>query len=115
MIIFSGCAKYTQQNLEQVALLETGMSKEDVKRIMGNPIRTELDGNQSAWHYCKTGNRGDDFSVLVFKNSKLNKVKSYIVTIRDTDGATGDCKLFTRSYDFTNNAKEIRLKVLPSH
>jgi len=91
---------YTQQKIENSSRLEPGMSKNDVKRIMGVPAKTEFSDNFSAWHYCRTGTGSDEFVVVIFENDRVREAKNYIVTTAEVGGATGDCSKFARTVDF---------------
>jgi hypothetical protein len=117
-VVITGCAgMYTQQNLEASAMLNPGMTKEQVRSVMGMPVKAEFSGRLSAWHYCRTGYSSDEFVVLVFVDDELAKSHSYGVTLSDTGGATGDCAKFIRPYNFeaADNIEEIRIRLLPDH
>lgn len=87
----------TQQPVQKIALLNPGMTKEDVAQVMGMPARTEFSGSREAWHFCRTGRGSDEFAVVVFSDGKVAAAKNYTVTLADTGGATGDCSRFVRS------------------
>jgi outer membrane protein assembly factor BamE (lipoprotein component of BamABCDE complex) len=108
---------YTQQNIKNAAMLNPGMTKEQVQSIMGMPVKTEFSGNQTAWHYCRTGWSADEHVVIVFSDGKLIKMKNYAVTSSDVGGASGDCSKFIRPYEFdaADEVKEIRIKEVPNH
>ena len=88
---------YTQQPVQKIALLNPGMSKQEVAQVMGTPARTEFAGSREAWHFCRTGDSSDEFAVVVFSDGKVVAAKNYTVTLADTGGATGDCSRFVRS------------------
>ena len=122
-MLLIGCAPthippaYTKQNLEKASNINQGMSQQDVKGIMGDPIKVEFSDNKIAWHYCRTGSSSDEFYTIVFTDGKVTKMKSYGVTSRDVGGASGDCSKFVRPYDFdkADNINEIRVKEEPNH
>ena len=102
-LICIGCASmYTQQNVRNISTLHPGMTKESVKNIMGQPVKTEFSGELSAWHFCKTGYNSDEFAVVIFNKNKLIEARNYTVTLAETGGATGDCSKFIRPVDFSS-------------
>lgn len=96
-----GCAStgggYSAQPVQKIALLNPGMSKQEVAQIMGMPARTEFAGLREAWHFCRTGYGSDEFAVVIFSEGRVAAAKNYNVTLADTGGATGDCSKFVRS------------------
>lgn len=111
--MFSGCAAmFTQSPLERVALLKAGMTREQVQEIMGPPVKSEFSGSQQAWHYCRTGETADEFSVMFFNDGVLSELHNYYVTSADVGGAYGDCSKFTRRVDFrpADRVNEIRVR-----
>lgn len=101
-VVLAGCVTTggsysTQQPVQKIALLNSGMSKQAVTQIMGMPARTEFAGSREAWHFCRTGRGSDEFAVVVFSDGKVAAAKNYTVTLADTGGATGDCSRFVRS------------------
>ena len=118
LILFSSCdptkrlSKYTQQPLEQSYRLNTGMSKQEVVSILGQPIRNDFYKNVDEWFYCKTGIGGDQHLALFFFEGKLIAKKNYVVTVQDVDGQTGSCEWFIKkgNYREPDEVREIRLK-----
>ena len=53
--LFMGCFMYTTQNLSKSSRVQAGMSTDEVLKIMGEPVISELDRNVEEWHYCKAG------------------------------------------------------------
>lgn len=90
-------SEYTSQPIQRIALLSPGMSKQEVTQVMGQPARVEFSGAKDAWHYCRTGDRADEFAVVLFMDGKVTGASNYLVTLADTGGATGDCSKFVRS------------------
>ncbi|WP_205800368.1 hypothetical protein [Methylomonas sp. Kb3] len=99
-LILVGCIRAqqpTRQAVEKIAMLNSGMSKENVSRIMGLPARTEFAGQKEAWHFCRTGEGSDEFAVVIFSEGKVVAAKNYNVSIAQNGGALGDCSKFVRS------------------
>ena len=88
---------FTAQPVEKIALLNPGMSKQEVAQVMGLPVRTEFSSTKEAWHFCRTGSGADEFAVVLFSDGKVSAARNYNVTLADTGGATGDCSKFVRS------------------
>ncbi len=117
-IILSSCSttkllsRYTQQPIEQSFKLQSGISKEEVVAILGQPIKSDFYKNIDEWFYCKTGLGGDQHLALFFYDGKLIAKKNYVVTLQDVEGATGSCEWFIKrgSYKEPDEVKEIRLK-----
>ncbi len=95
--VTTGGSYSTQQPVQKIALLNPGMSKQEVIQVMGTPARTEFSGSREAWHFCRTGSGSDEFAVVAFSDGKVTAAKNYTVTLADTGGATGDCSQFVRS------------------
>ena len=92
-----GSSNSTQQPVQKIAYLSSGMTKQDVLRVMGAPARTEFAGSREAWHFCRTGESADEFAVVMIADGKVTAARNYTVTLADTGGATGDCSKFVRS------------------
>jgi outer membrane protein assembly factor BamE (lipoprotein component of BamABCDE complex) len=109
MLLFS-CG--TQQKLLKSFELKTGMTKDQVITIMGNPVKNDFNKNIEEWHYCKTGISADEFIALFFFEGKLIAKKNYTVTLADTRGAGGSCEKFIKlgNYREPDVVTEIRLK-----
>ena len=101
-ILITGCVSvnrqsFTYQPVQNIAMLNAGLSKQDVKQVMGLPVRTEFSGSQEAWHYCRTGEGSDEYAVVMFSDGKVVSAKNYNLSAADSGGATGDCSKFVRS------------------
>ena len=112
-LLFMGCS-ITMQILNNSNQLKSGMTTTQVENIMGIPILSDFDRSIEEWHYCRTdigGLTGDRFVVLFFENDKLITKRNYLVTMRDTRGATGSCENFVKmgNYRVPDSVKEIRL------
>lgn len=101
LLTVTGCGirvpQQTRQAVERIAMLNSGMSKEAVSRVMGLPVRTEFSGQKEAWHFCRTGEGSDEFAVVVFSEGKVVAAKNYNASIAQNGGAVGDCSKFVRS------------------
>ena len=93
--LFMGCsAIYTTQNLSKSSKVQAGMSTDEVLKIMGEPVISELDRNVEEWHYCNTGSR-DRFLAIFFVDNKLVAKKYYLGKSEE-----GDCSLFVKTGDY---------------
>ncbi len=103
-------SKYTQQNLEKASLVQSGMPRADVQKVMGTPILREVDNSSEEWHYCKTGSSVDEYVAISFEADKVVMLTNYTVSWLDMAfhymkaptkevieaGGLGDCKLTAR-------------------
>ena len=97
LVMIAGCAGiHTLQPVEKISALNPGMSKQDVSRIMGSPVRTEFSGSKEAWHFCRTGNSSDEFAVVIFSEGKVVAAKNYNVPYVGGSGLE-NCSQFTHS------------------
>ena len=92
--LFMGCSTMTIQNLSQSSKVKAGMTTDEVRDLMDEPILTELDRNVEEWHYCRTGSR-DKFLAMFFVDSRLIAKKYYLGKSED-----GDCSLFVKTGDY---------------
>lgn len=76
--------------------LKPGMSKDEVYQVLGSPSQFEYKGSSEAWHFCKTGVERDEFLVILFNNGRTVSGRTYVVTLADTHGKTGNCAKFAR-------------------
>jgi hypothetical protein len=88
--------KSTQHNLSLMAKLRTGISKEEVEKMVGLPAIAEITPAADEWHYCSTGEKTDRFMVLKFASGKLVSARHYQVDQYDAKGQSGDCALFVK-------------------
>ncbi len=90
--LFMGCSiMYTTQNLSKSSKVIEGMPTDEVLKIMGEPVISELDRNVEEWHYCRTGSR-DRFLAMFFVDSRLIAKKYYLGKNEE-----GDCSLFVKT------------------
>ena len=111
-IIFGCAGMYTQQELNRTALLNPGMTKQEVQSVLGFPAKSEFSDNVEVWHYCKTGYQTDEFVAVMFQDGKLRTSKNYTVSIAENGGIYGDCTKFIRQVDFrpADEVREIRFR-----
>jgi len=89
---------FTSQNLSMSSKVQRGMTIDEVRDIMGEPIISELDRNVEEWHYCSTSGSiwyKDRFLAIFFVDNKLVAKKFYIAEIE-----FGDCSLFLKTGDY---------------
>jgi len=93
--LFMGCFFiHTTQNLSKSSKVQAGMTTDEVLKIMGEPVMSELDRNVEEWHYCSTGSR-DRFLAMFFVDSRLIAKKYYLGKSEE-----GDCSLFVKTGDY---------------
>jgi len=93
--LFVGCSlMYTTQNLSNSSKVTAGMLNEDVMKIMGKPVISELYKNVEEWHYCTTGSR-DQFLVIFFVENRVFAKKYYL-----GKADYGDCSIFVKTGDY---------------
>ena len=100
--LFMGCytAKqiFTSQNLSMSSKVQRGMTVDEVRDIMGEPIVSELNRNVEEWHYCSTGSgsgRKDRFLAIFFVDNKVVAKKYYL-----GKEEFGDCSLSIKTGDY---------------
>ena len=95
--LFMGCFPIAMQSLSQSSKVKAGMTTDEVRDIMGEPVVTELDRNVEEWHYCKTEifNYNDEFLAVFFVDNKLVAKKFYF-----GKSEFGDCSLFLKTGDY---------------
>ena len=96
--LFMGCIGFNQwltmQNLSQSSKVKAGMTTDEVRDIIGEPVVTELDRNVEEWHFCRTGSE-DRFLAMFFVDNKLVAKKYYL-----GKSEFGDCSLFVKTGDY---------------
>ncbi|MFM6970787.1 MAG: outer membrane protein assembly factor BamE, partial [Sediminibacterium sp.] len=100
-----------QQKLSLSHRLTQGMTKEDVEKIMGAPVKSDFKKNVEEWHYCKTGMSSDEFLSLFFYDGKLVEKLNYTVTLADTRGAAGSCEKFIKMGNYREPDRVIELRM----
>ena len=93
--LFMGCSiMYTTQNLSKSSKVREGMPTDEVLKIMGEPVISELDRNVEEWHYCKTG-FPDTYLAIFFVDNKVSAKTFYTQNV-----GVGDCSLFVKTGDY---------------
>ena len=92
--LFMGCFMYTTQNLSKSSRVQAGMSTDEVLKIMGEPVISELDRNVEEWHYCRTAVK-DRFLTIFFVDNKVVAKKYYL-----GKEELGDCSLSIKTGDY---------------
>ncbi|MDY4378343.1 hypothetical protein SOV92_10980 [Pectobacterium brasiliense] len=101
---------YTQQDIDKAFGVKSGMSFDEVKDILGIPVKKEISGDVEEWHYCRTGSDVDEYVAIKFESGKVYILEQYTVSYLDiifhhtsTPSAEtikasgmGDCKLTIR-------------------
>ena len=110
--LFQGCTvlnvPWVIQDLSHTGEIRAGMTTDEVIKIMGEPIISELENNVEEWHYCRTGAllkmTKDTFVALYFLENKLI-AKEHYVTIE----GYGSCENFikTGTYKVPSNVQTI--------
>jgi hypothetical protein len=108
MIFLNTCG--VRQNLSVSYRLSPGMTKSEVKAIMGPPVKSDFYKNVEEWHYCKTGMTSDEFLALFFHDGKLIAKLNYTVTLADTRGATGSCSKFIKMGNYREPDRVIEIR-----
>lgn len=111
LIISFTTACGVQQKLSVSYRLTQGMTKDEVEKIMGAPIKSDFKKNVEEWHYCKTGLSSDEFLSLFFYDGKLVEKINYSVTIADTRGETGSCEKFIKMGNYREPDRVIELRM----
>jgi len=109
IVFITACG--VQQKLNLSHRLTQGMTKEDVEKIMGAPIKSDFKKNVEEWHYCKTGMSSDEFLSLFFYDGKLVEKLNYTVTLADTRGAAGSCEKFIKMGNYREPDRVIELRM----
>jgi len=92
--LFMGCFPIAMQSLSQSSKVKAGMTTDEVRDIMGEPVISELDRNVEEWHFCRTGSK-DRFLAMFFVDNKLVAKKYYL-----GKSEFGDCSLFVKTGDY---------------
>lgn len=109
LICIVGCG--LQQKLTLSNRLTSGMSKDEVEKIMGAPVKSDFKKNVEEWHYCRTGTMTDEFLSLFFYDGKLVEKLNYSVTLADTRGAYGSCEKFIKMGNYREPDRVIELRM----
>ena len=92
--LFMGCFPITMQSLSQSSKVKAGMTTDEVRDIMGEPVMTELDRDVEEWHYCRYVINKDRYLAIFFVDNKVIAKTFY------TQTEDGDCSLFVKTGDY---------------
>ena len=92
--LFMGCIPITMQSLSQSSKVKAGMTTDEVRDIMGEPVMTELDRDVEEWHYCRYVINKDRYLAIFFVDNKVIAKTFY------TQTEDGDCSLFVKTGDY---------------
>ena len=94
--LFIGCSTLimTYQDLSVSSNVKAGMTTDEVRNILGEPVISELDRNVEEWHYCNTGMK-DRYLAIFFVDNKVSAKTSYTQSV-----GFGDCSLFVKTGDY---------------
>ncbi|WP_157270074.1 hypothetical protein [Azohydromonas aeria] len=86
----------TEQPLEKAFDIKFNMNQTEVEKIMGRPAKKEITTEFEEWHYCRTGEKIDEFIAIRFKKQRVTSMENYIVSSSHVSDLTGDCMLFIK-------------------
>ncbi len=74
VVVMCSCGTAMQR---KSLLIESGMTKENVVKIMGAPGNRQFDGREEVWQYCATGLISDKYYVIWFYDSLVTGLTQY--------------------------------------
>ena len=106
--LFMGCAgvkiPFVSQDISLAGKIRAGMTTDEVIKIMGEPIISELENNVEEWHYWRTGEllkmTKDTFVALYFLENKLIAKQYYSISIGGGGAGFGSCEKFIKKGDY---------------
>ena len=104
--LFMGCIGFNQwltmQDLSQSSKVKAGMTTDEVRDIIGEPIVTELDRNVEEWHYCRSDNwpPKDRFLAIYFVDDKVISKIFYARQKGEKVKVFGSCEHFVKTGDY---------------
>jgi hypothetical protein len=72
-LMIASCANVATKSLD----LEPGMSKSQLKSLMGTPGDRQFSGNVEAWQYCDTGMMKDEYLIVWLANNQVVETQRY--------------------------------------
>jgi hypothetical protein len=73
VLFLSSCANVATKSID----LEPGMSKAQLKSLLGRPGDRQFSGNVEAWQYCDTGFAKDEYLIVWLANDKVVETQRY--------------------------------------
>ena len=104
--LFMGCIGFNQwltmQDLSQSSKVKAGMTTDEVRDIIGEPVVTELDRNVEEWHYCRSDNwpPKDRFLAIYFVDDKVIAKIFYARQKGEKVKVFGSCEHFVKTGDY---------------
>lgn len=95
MMLSIGCASVHKKSM----MVDSGMKKSEVLKIMGYPVNRQFKGNKEALQWCSTGFAGDDFVLIWFEDKQVTGINTY------NNHATGPCSAFVRTVRWSDAPK----------
>ena len=86
VLFLSSCANVATKSID----LEPGMSKAELKSLLGRPGDRQFSGNIEAWQYCDTGFAKDEYLIVWLANDKVVETQRY-----ENAYSIGMCSSFT--------------------
>ena len=96
--LFMGCFPIAMQSLSQSSKVKAGMTTDEVRDIIGEPVVTELDRNVEEWHYCRSDNwpPKDRFLAIYFVDDKVIAKIFYARQKGEKVKVFGSCENFVK-------------------
>lgn len=94
ILVTTACVGELRQPIQNAIELNTGMSMNEVSRVMGEPALRETTEQVTEWHYCSTGTQTDRMVALFFVDGRLRETLYYSVSLSQAGGITGSCDNF---------------------
>jgi hypothetical protein len=113
IVLSAGCTfaptrKITHQPVHMAKDVNVGFTKDEVIRLMTEPIQRDVSGDREALQWCNTRpGEPDDFVLIWFKGGHVTEVKSY-----RNNGNYSDCPSGIRPVTFRgpDSVNEIRYR-----
>ena len=86
LITLTGCSTFHSPDIDpitQVSRLEPGMSKETVRRMLGEPAKAEFNTRADAWHYCRSSKTAHEYAVVMFYDGKVTNARQLTANVED--------------------------------
>ena len=96
--LFMGC--WTMQSLSQSSKVKAGMTTDEVRDIMGEPVMTELDRDVEEWHYCRYVINKDRYLAIFFVDNKVIAKNFYTREKGIKVEVYGSCEHFAKTGDY---------------
>ena len=94
ILVTTACVGELRQPIQNAIELNTGMSMNEVARVMGEPALRETTEQVTEWHYCNTGIQTDRMVAIFFVDGRLRETLYYSVSLSQAGGITGSCDNF---------------------